>query len=646
MPINDGMSQLSARLWVATALSLSLFATACVDGEATNEGARMASPGTAGAAGNASVGAAGTGSMAMTSCTSPLALCNGACVDLTSTANCGSCGKACAGGQSCSAGSCQCAGSQTVCNDACTDTQISNDHCGGCSQPCATGAACSGGKCGCPMGQELCNGVCADLNDNEANCGSCGHSCATGQTCSSGTCVTGAGADGCSGPALGVSVSQISVYQTVKVPVMDAGAEVGLDKRTTDLVAGRQTMFRVSVTTDSGFTARQLSARVTLSNGDGATQLFAKQNISKTSVETETASTFQVFALPEQITVDTRYAVELVECGTGAGTAGSARFPKTSDIALGARKTGILKVKIFPLLANGKLPDTSETALAVYRQQLMAMYPIDSVDLSVADQISIPFPINWSSTLNTMRTKRMNDNPPADIYYFGLLKPQDTFNQFCGGGCTTGIGYVGEQNSASFRAALGVGFADRTSAQTMAHELGHNHGRNHAPCVPSGGSIEGVDAKYPFPDGRTGIFGYDSRTKVLLSDKGTDLMGYCSNVWLSEYTYGGILDRVALVNGNNGAKSQVQSAATLQPWRVLLLDEHGAAHWDAPITRPHEAEGRAITARVLDRTGTPAEEITIYRTDISDGGGAVYWVPEPRASWATLDIPAVTRIAF
>jgi hypothetical protein len=456
-------------------------------------------------------------------------------------------------------------------------------------------------------------------------------------------CVAGAGADGCNGKALGISLEQIAVYQTVKVGVMDGGAEIAASKRSTDVVSGRQTMFRLGVTVDAGFSARKLSARVTVNNGATATQYFGTQNVSKSSVDTEPLTTFQVFVPPEQITSDTRYSAELVECATGSGTAGSARFPTTGDIELGARHTGGLKVKIIPLLANGKLPDTSDTALAIYRQTLMAMYPIDGVELTVGPQLSIAYPVNWDATLDQMRAKRKADNPAADVYYYGLLEPVDTFNQFCGNGCTTGIGYVADSNTASFRAAMGVGYADRTSAQTMAHELGHNHGRNHAPCVPNGGSISGVDASYPFPDGRTGILGFDSRTKVLLSaDKSTDLMGYCSNVWLSEYTYGGITDRVATVNG---AKLESFDAAAPATWRVLIVSGKGP-HWGEPITRPSVAEGTPMTARVLDDAGNEIAEIEVYRTEISDGGGFVVMVPEPTAGWGAVQLPGWAALGF
>jgi len=590
--------------------------------------------------------AQGTCQAASSSCMAPQTLCAGACVDLNSTAHCGSCDKACVTGQTCTAGTCQCPGTQTACNGACIDTQSNNDHCGGCSQPCATGATCNAGTCGCAAGQLLCSGACIDVTQSEANCGACGKACTTGQTCSGGACIADADADGCGGKALGITLKQIAVYQTLKIGVMDSGAEIAPEKRSSDVVSGRQTLFRLSVTLDAGFTARALSGRVTLSNGNGAAQYFAKQTISKSSLDTDPTTTFQVFVPAEQLTVDTRYSAELVECGTGAGQAGVTRFPASGDVALGARRTGTVKVKFIPLFANNKLPDTSETALTVYRQALMAMYPIDSVDFSVGTQLNVAFPVNWEAALDQMRTKRKTDNPAADVYYYGLLKAQDTFSQFCGGGCTAGIGYVADLNSPSFRVAMGVAYADRNSAQTMAHELGHNHGRNHAPCVPNGGSISGVDPGYPFPDGHTGVIGYDSRTKALLSaDKGTDLMGYCNNVWLSEYTYGGITDRVASLNGNNGSPAKVLNAAALQPWRVLLLGSQGP-HWGAPITRPSLAEGTPVRAQILNSKGDLLTEIEVYRTEVSDSSSAVVLVPEPKADWSAVQMPGFAALSF
>jgi hypothetical protein len=650
------MSNLRLGSWALLGMAVTASVVACVDGGADpGMAANMHVGGASGTSHAVGAGASGirnaSGASAsagapVANCTAPQVSCNGMCVDLTSTAHCGSCEQACVSGQSCSGGACVCPGAQTACNGACVDTQASVEHCGGCSKPCATGAACNAGVCGCAAGQEQCNGVCVDVKQSAANCGACGNACVTGQTCDGGACVTGAGADGCTGgPALGISVKKIDVYQAVKVPVMDSGAEITTDKRTTDIVTGKTTMFRLSVALESGFSARQISARVTVDNGTTVAQYFAKQAVSKDSVETESASTFQVVVPAEQITADARYSAELVECATGAGVgqAGNARFPKTGDVALAARHTGGLKVTIIPLQANNKVPDTSETALTTYRQQLMAMYPIDAITFTVAPPMTVAYPLDWEGTLDQMRAKRKSDAAAADVYYYGLLKPVDSFNSFCGNGCTTGIGYLTDAKSPGQRAALGVGYADRVSAQTMAHELGHNLGRGHAPCVPSGGSIAGVDTKYPFTDGRTGIIGYDSRTKALLSDKGTDLMGYCSNVWLSEYTYNAIMDRIALVNGN---QSQVLSAAALQTWRVLIVGGSKGARWGVPIATPSLPEGTAVTARVVDAAGNLLEQITVYRTEMSDSGAASIMVPEPKQGWSGVEVLGTGVVAF
>ena len=580
----------------------------------------------------------------VTTCTAPQIACNGVCADLTSTAHCGNCQTACAAGQSCTAGVCACPGTQAVCNAACVDTQTSTENCGGCNQPCATGQVCAAGKCGCASGQALCGGACVDTNTSQTNCGACGTTCSAGQVCSSGACVSSAGTDGCTGgAALGVTLKEVDAYQTVKVPVMASGAEVTSDKRTTDLVTGRQTMFRVSISVDAGFSARQISARININNGTTPMQYFVKQTVSKSSVETDPTTTFQVYVPPDQITVDTRYSAELVECATGSGQAGSARFPATGDTELGARHNGGLKVTLIPLQANNSLPDTSDTALAVYKSQMMAMYPIDAITFTVGSAVTIDYPVDWETALDTVRAKRKTDNPAADVYYFGMLKPVATFKAFCGMGCTAGIGYVADANTPAYRAAMGVAYADSVSAETMAHEIGHNHGRNHSPCVPPGNSISGVDPNYPFSDGRTGILGFDNRTKAILSDKSTDLMGYCDNIWLSEYTYGGISDRVLAVNGN---QSLIVDPAALQTWRVLLVGGSKGARWGIPITQASLGEGAPVSARIFDAAGKFLLETTAYRTQISDTGSASIMVPEPQHGWAAVDVAGSGRIAF
>jgi hypothetical protein len=111
-----------------------------------------------------------------------------ACIPVTTTKSCGECGNACLDQSMCQAtGSpTTAAGYECVCmgGDAgkahcpgigCRDLDTDTAHCGTCGHACAAGETC-------------CNGVCADLDDSEAHCGACGDPCNSGETCCSGNC--------------------------------------------------------------------------------------------------------------------------------------------------------------------------------------------------------------------------------------------------------------------------------------------------------------------------------------------------------------------------------------------------------------------------------------------------------------------------
>jgi hypothetical protein len=82
---------------------------------------------------------------------------------------------------------------------------------------------------------------------------------------------------------------------------------------------------------------------------------------------------------------------------------------------------------------------------------------------------------------------------------------------------------------------------------TFAHEMGHSLGRDHAPC---GGVVGGL-AAWPRDDqfggryrgGKIGVYGFDVAAGLLKDPElCTDIMAYCPNQWVSDWTYKGILD--------------------------------------------------------------------------------------------------------
>jgi hypothetical protein len=118
--------------------------------------------------------------------------CSGTCVDeQTDSSNCGACGHACTGGQTCQAGACACLAPAVSCSGTCVDEQTSLSNCGACGTACATGAACTAGACVCPTtNPDACGASCTNKQTDSSNCGTCGNVCLTGQACASGTCTS------------------------------------------------------------------------------------------------------------------------------------------------------------------------------------------------------------------------------------------------------------------------------------------------------------------------------------------------------------------------------------------------------------------------------------------------------------------------
>lgn len=459
----------------------------------------------------------------------------------------------------------------------------------------------------------------------------CGKACAEGEVCMAGSCRAPVGPDGCSGAARDVSVSEVAAFQSVKIPLSTGVTPIAKASRTADVIAGRKTLFRVSVSTGTGFAARELSARVTVTNGTAKMPYFAKQRIAKSSVETDSASMFQVAVPADQIKQDTSFHVELVECAEAAttGMLQQARFPATGDAPLDARTTGILKVKIIPLKANNRVPDTSDATLKIYRDYMEAMYPIERIELTVGDPLNVSYPVNWSTTLDQLRQLRTRDKPANDIYYYGMLRPTETLKEYCKSGCTAGVGYVGSPTQAATREAMGLAYGDETSAGVMAHEVGHNHGREHAPCAP-GNQISGVDTKFPNKTANTDVWGYDSRKQTFFSpDKTKDIMGYCDPKWISNYTYKGFIERVAQMNL---PMLELPGEGSQQTFHVMLVDKDGP-RWSQPFSQPDAPFGEPEQAEVLDIDGNVVEHVTVFRTVVSDHDSATLLVPPAKRGW-------------
>ena len=137
---------------------------------------------------------------------------------------------------------------------------------------------------------------------------------------------------------------------------------------------------------------------------------------------------------------------------------------------------------------------------------------------------------------------------PGGFDHYMTLIPMDALqNGF------SGVGSTGDDISVTHAASL-VGhdvtydfYKTRFSAWVLAHELGHNYGRRH---VAGCGNPRNTDSSYPYINGTmsdetAGHLGFNAYRRKLLPLWGTgDLMSYCPNNWISDYTWKHLYNRV------------------------------------------------------------------------------------------------------
>ena len=400
-------------------------------------------------------------------------------------------------------------------------------------------------------------------------------------------------------PAKGVQISEIAIYQAVKRSLM--GGTPPTSGVTVPIVAGRPALLRVFVKVDpAAYAHSPVTARLHLGSGAPIDVV----GVVTDSDDAQLASTIN-FEIPgDRMVVGQTYRVELQQPIEHASPPASSivGWPATGSEALDVQSDGMqLKVKLIPVKygadGSGRLPDTSQQQIEGYKKAFFSTYPAANVEITVrAQPISWTkqigaFGNGWGEILDTVAGLRQSENAPADVYYFGIFNPSQSFEQFCSQGCVAGLGMVGGPQDSYTRAAVGLGYTGDMAFSTAVHEIGHTQGRNHAPC----GGADGVDSKFPYKDGSIGVWGYDLLTQRLYAPKeGKDLMGYCDPYWISDYTFKAIFDRMKVVNK---ADLVIPDGLKDLDWERARVDEHGQLTWLSPVhmERPPMGQPTPVT---------------------------------------------------
>jgi hypothetical protein len=457
----------------------------------------------------------------------------------------------------------------------------------------------------------------------------------------------------------GLAISEIAFFQGVKVSVFNTNKWVA--QRNAPVVAGRQALVRVYVTPQASWKGGQVTAELRLVDGNNKFPVVTDtKTISKASTDSDINSTFNLQVPASSLTHGATIRVALTSTnGTTPSGPSDAQFPKDGTTqALGAQNSGKVKVVVVPVKymadGSGRTPDVSASQLALYQQTMMARYPASDVEVTARAPWTYSSTISgsgsgFSQVLNAVTQLRRTDGVGDDVYYYGALAPTSSFNSFCGGGCVTGLStVVDDASTAIMRASVGIGFTGGPSAETMAHEVGHAHGRNHAPC----GGAQGVDPQFPYAGGGIGVWGYDMIAKTLYSPStGTDMMGYCDNAWLSDYTYSALFDRISEVNQLVGGAMKISVPGAAQTFRLASIDETGAITWADTVTLDQEpAGGQMKDVSYLSASGTNLGTQTAHFYPYDHLPGGVLIVPEsPRSiasasTWSSVKVGGVAEI--
>lgn len=427
--------------------------------------------------------------------------------------------------------------------------------------------------------------------------------------------------------AAGIRITDISMYQGVQVPLVSEGARVD-EPRPAHVVDGKPGMLGVFVQVDAGWQPREIRGVLTVETSTGQLQtITTTQTISGDSDSDPFATGFAFEVDGAYFTETARYSVVLEEVSPDAdypGDTSGARWPAEAG-ALDSFEVfgmnGALNLVLVPFAYNadgsGRLPPIDEAALEQYRQLFKRMYPIAEINLSVRDTVQYNGSLTgggWSSWLDTLTQIRDQDNPPANTYYYGIASPRETFSAYCNGGCIVGLGWVPGRDDEYGRAAVGVSFSGALNVFTATHEIGHTLGRNHAPC----GGPSGVDGSYPYSGATIGVWGYDAVDRELKApDEHRDVMSYCDNQWISDYTYDGITHRLSHVNQTTASMLQ-----TPRRYRVGLVDGNGNVTWRRTSTIRSRVGGQALQFSQRDASGASLGTVTgaFYPYDHLPGG--------------------------
>jgi hypothetical protein len=464
----------------------------------------------------------------------------------------------------------------------------------------------------------------------------------------------------------GLDIEGIALYQSVKVPIMEQGQEV--TSRPVPVINGKDSILRIFVTRQPEWRARKVSARVEVESLLADLEpLEVEIHVDFDSTDENLETTLNIDIPGKYMLIDSGFSVSLyeVEDEDGddgeseieiAGNSDSAVWPLEGKAAFGGDDAGgPLKIVLVPVRYNadgsGRLPDTSEEQLKLFRDRFYTIYPVDEVDVGVVDPIDwdtalTAMGVGWDQLLSRIQTLRNDLGADPKEYYYGIFTPADTFAAFCGMGCVTGLSYLVTSATASgMRAGIGIGYNGIISVDTSIHEMGHLHGREHSPCGLGG---QPSDPNFPsdaaHQEADIGVWGLDVINMALKSPSEVkDFMSYCQPIWASDYTYAGLFERVQAVNA---LQSMHQAPRLDDRWLSVSIGLDGALHRGPELSSLDFSREEQTQVELLDASGQVVETVDGFFNPYGDRNGGLVVFPEPSEDVAFMRLPGRQPVAI
>jgi hypothetical protein len=164
----------------------------------------------------------------------------------------------------------------------------------------------------------------------------------------------------------------------------------------------------------------------------------------------------------------------------------------------------------------------------------------------------------------------------SDIRYYGVIDDEGRGRR---GACASGVVASGWAGSDSEKWDYDGTYADWLAG----HELGHTYGRDHTVCRGDEAKKEngGADPNYPSThvqgrispvlDGNGAIYGFNIGTTDIYTPDWKDVMTYCPNRWISDYTYHKLMDYFQDNLGDAAASTRVLQTTQHRTDRLLVF---------------------------------------------------------------------------